>query len=191
MEKCIINKELLTHWGLSMKEAILLLALHEGFASKTVRAEPETENLSQRGFVITTPRKCSLTSKAMDFIESTQKEYHSLSNIPQEYTEMRSLWPAGLSHLGVDYRCSTLEIASQVKTLEKVVGRTLSPIDILTAAKRYISSHCDSQYLKTIKNFIIKEERDEDDSVKYSSDLLNYLEGDGFYEQQTNNFFFY
>lgn len=95
--------------------------------------------------------------------------------------ELRDLYPQGRKD-GTTYmwRGTTAEIAKKLKTLVVKYKYSFTREQVINATKEYVQSfNGNYRFMKLLKYFILKAEKDADDNVNTVSELMNIIENEG------------
>lgn len=137
------------------------------------------KNLFSEGSIVVSDKVKELVSTiAIDSDKSVidkDAEFIELAN------ELRELYPAGRKE-GTTYmwRGTTAEIAKKLKTLVVKYKYSFTREQVIKATKEYISSfNGNYKKMRLLKYFILKSERDADDSVNVISELMTLIENEG------------
>lgn len=156
---------------------------------KDVNVNQLTNSLVNKGIAdksILDSAKLVLSDKSTTLISSVLIDSDkSVENKDKEFEElgkkMQELYPKGRKS-GTTYywRGSLIEITKKLKTLVVKYKIDLDKDKILEATKSYVQSfNGDYTKMRLLKYFILKTEKDADDNIKVTSDLMTLIENSG------------
>ena len=144
-------------------------------------------NLFAEGNIVLSDKvKDLVTTIAIDSDKSVvdkDAEFIELAN------ELREMYPAGRKE-GTTYmwRGTTAEIAKKLKTLVVKYKYSFTREQVIKATKAYISSfNGDYRRMRLLKYFILKSEKDADDNINVTSDLMTLIENEGQLDAERND----
>lgn len=186
--KITIDQVILDKYNLSIEDFFILylsaknIDINKCAKSLVKRGLAEKSLFTEDKIVITCKIKNLITDIILESDKNTigkDEEFTALANKLQE------LYPSGRKD-GTSYmwRGTTAEIAKKLKTLVVKYGYTFSEEQAINATKNYIESHNGNyKTMRLLKYFILKSEKDADDNINTTSDLMTFIEN----EKDINN----
>ena len=194
MTTVCLNKKAAQQNGITIDEALLMLAIHN--KADLERAE---KALIQKG-LITAERNdlfqqvgWRLTNKGTELLDSvimdSDKEQESQDRLIQLATRLKEIFPKGKKD-GTNYYWAD-GVALIVRRLElffKKYGNKFTDEQIIQAAEKYVQGfNGNYQYMRLLKYFIFKEKIGANGEVEGDSELISYIENSGHEEDLRND----
>lgn len=194
MTTVCLNKKAAQQNGITIDEALLMLAIHN-----KADLEGAEKALIQKGF-ITAERNdlfqqvgWRLTNKGTEVLDSvimdSDKEQEPQDRLIQLATRLKEIFPKGKKD-GTSYYWAD-GVALIVRRLElffKKYGNKFTDEQIVQAAKKYVQGfNGNYQYMRLLKYFILKEKVGANGEVEGDSELISYIENAGQEENLRND----
>ena len=185
MTTVCLNKKAAQQNGITIDEALLMLAIHN--KADLERAE---RALVQKG-LITAERNdlfqqvgWRLTNKGTEVLDSvimdSDKEQEPQDRLIQLATRLKEIFPKGKKD-GTNYYWTegVALIVRRLKLFFKKYGNKFTDEQIIQAAEKYVQGFNGSyRYMRLLKYFIFKEEVGANGEVEGDSELISYIEND-------------
>ncbi len=179
-----IDQTILDKYNLSIEEFMVLY-----LNAKEIDIKQCTESIVAKGLadhnlfkdnniVVSGRIKDLLTTILIDSdkdVIDKDSEFINLAN------ELRELYPAGRKE-GTNYmwRGTTAEVAKKLKTLVVKYRYSFTREQVIKATKEYINSfNGNYKRMRLLKYFILKSEKDADDNINVTSELMTLIENEG------------
>ena len=186
MTTICLNKKAAQQNGITIDEALLMLAIHN--KADLERAE---KALIQKG-LITAERNdlfqqvgWRLTNKGTEVLDSvimdSDKEQEPQDRLIQLATKLKETFPKGKKD-GTNYYWTegVALIVRRLKLFFRKYGNKFTDEQIIQAAEKYAQGFNGSyQYMRLLKYFIFKEKVGANGAVEGDSELINYIENAG------------
>ena len=186
MTTVCLNKKAAQQNGITIDEALLMLAIHN--KADLERAE---KALVQKG-LITAERNdlfqqvgWRLTNKGTEVLDSvimdSDKEQEPQDRLIQLATRLKEIFPKGKKD-GTNYYWAdgVALIVRRLKLFFKKYGNKFTDEQIIQAAEKYVQGfNGNYQYMRLLKYFIFKEKVGANGEVEGDSELINYIENAG------------
>lgn len=183
-----LSKEACQSNGITLGEALLLLAIHN--EADLAKAQ---DALVQKGFITASRnnlfqpdgwRLTSLGSTVLDnvILDATTKSSKGTDDALLALArELKAIFPKGKRPGGNQYWAEgEVLIVRRLKLFFKKYGDNFDHQKIIQAAKDYVTSfNGNYTYMRTLKYFIFKEERGANGEVEGTSDLITKIENAG------------
>ena len=183
MTTICLNKKATQQNGITIDEALLMLAIHN--KADLERAE---RALVQKG-LITAERDglfqqvgWRLTNKGTEVLDSvimdSDKEQEPQDRLIQLATRLKEIFPKGKKD-GTNYYWTegVALIVRRLKLFFRKYGNKFTDEQIIQAAEKYVQGFNGSyQYMRLLKYFIFKEKVGANGEVEGDSELINYIE---------------
>lgn len=194
MTTVCLNKKAAQQNGITIDEALLMLAIHN--KADLERAE---KALIQKG-LITAERNdlfqqvgWRLTNRGTEVLDSvimdSDKEQEPQDRLIQLATRLKEIFPKGKKD-GTSYYWAD-GVALIVRRLElffKKYGNKFTDGQIIQAAEKYVQGfNGNYQYMRLLKYFILKEKVGANGEVEGDSELISYIENAGQEENLRND----
>lgn len=190
MATVCLNKEACKSIGVSLGEALLLLAIHnevdltkaedlliqKGFitANRNELFQSEGWRLTRTGARILEDAVCESEKSMTKTKAERKKELNSLTALAEK---LKAVFPEGKKRGTTQYWAEGPALIT--RRLDKFFdkyGRDWTDDQIVDAAQRYVSSfNGDYQFMRVLKYFLWKESSGANGTIEVSSDLYNYL----------------
>lgn len=194
MTTVCLNKKAAQQNGITIDEALLMLAIHN-----KVNLERAEKALIQKGF-ITAERNdlfqqvgWRLTNKGtevLDFvIMDSDKEQEPQDRLIQLATRLKKIFPKGKKD-GTSYYWAdgVALIIRRLNLFFKKYGNKFTDEQIVQAAEKYVQGfNGNYQYMRLLKYFIFKEKVGANGEVEGDSELISYIENAGQEENLRND----
>lgn len=194
MTTVCLNKEAAQQNGITIDEALLMLAIHN--KADLERAE---RALIQKG-LITAERNdlfqqvgWRLTNKGTEVLDSvimdSDKEQEPQDRLIQLATRLKEIFPKGRKD-GTNYYWAdgVALIVRRLKLFFKKYGDKFTDEQIIQAAEKYVQGfNGNYQYMRLLKYFIFKEMVGANGEVEGDSELISYIENAGQEENLRND----
>ena len=186
MTTICLNKKAAQQNGITIDEALLMLAIHN--KADLERAE---KALVQKG-LITAERNnlfqqvgWRLTNKGTEVLDSvimdSDKEQEPQDRLIQLATRLKEIFPKGKKD-GTNYYWTegVALIVRRLKLFFRKYGNKFTDEQIIQAAEKYVQGfNGNYRYMRLLKYFIFKEEVGANGEVEGGSELINYIENAG------------
>ena len=186
MTTVCLNKKAAQQNGITIDEALLMLAIHN--KADLERAE---KALIQKG-LITAERNdlfqqvgWRLTNKGTEVLDSvimdSDKEQEPQDRLIQLATKLKEIFPKGKKD-GTNYYWAdgVALIVRRLKLFFKKYGNKFTDEQIIQAAEKYVQGfNGNYQYMRLLKYFIFKEKVGANGEVEGDSELISYIENAG------------
>ena len=186
MTTVCLNKKAAQQNGITIDEALLMLAIHN--KADLERAE---KALVQKG-LITAERNdlfqqigWRLTNKGTEVLDyvimDSDKEQEPQDRLIQLATKLKETFPKGKKD-GTNYYWAegVALIVRRLKLFFKKYGNEFTDEQIVQAAEKYVQGfNGNYQYMRLLKYFIFKEKVGANGEVEGDSELINYIENAG------------
>ena len=186
MTTVCLNKKAAQQNGITIDEALLMLAIHN--KADMGRAE---KALIQKG-LITAERNdlfqqvgWRLTNKGTEVLDSvimdSDKEQEPQDRLIQLATKLKEIFPKGKKD-GTNYYWAegVALIVRRLKLFFKKYGNEFTDEQIVQAAEKYVQGfNGNYQYMRLLKYFIFKEKVGANGEVEGNSELISYIENAG------------
>lgn len=183
MTTICLNKKAAQQNGITIDEALLMLAIHN--KADLERAE---KALIQKG-LITAERNdlfqqvgWRLTNKGTEVLDSvimdSDKEQEPQDRLIQLATRLKEIFPKGKKD-GTNYYWAdgVALIVRRLKLFFKKYGNKFTDEQIIQAAEKYVQGfNGNYQYMRLLKYFIFKEKVGANGEVEGDSELISYIE---------------
>ena len=194
MTTVCLNKKAAQQNGITIDEALLMLAIHN--KADLERAE---KALVQKG-LITAERNdlfqqggWRLTNKGTEVLDSvimdSDKEQEPQDRLIQLATKLKEIFPKGKKD-GTNYYWAegVALIVRRLKLFFKKYGNEFTDEQIAQAAEKYVQGfNGNYQYMRLLKYFIFKEKVGANGEVEGDSELISYSENAGQEEDLKND----
>src|SRR5574344_1286502 len=194
MTTICLNKKAAQQNGITIDEALLMLAIHN--KADLERAE---KALIQKG-LITAERNdlfqqvgWRLTNKGTEVLDSvimdSDKEQEPQDRLIQLATKLKEIFPKGKKD-GTNYYWAdgVALIVRRLKLFFKKYGNKFTDEQIIQAAEKYVQGfNGNYQYMRLLKYFIFKEKVGANGEVEGDSELISYIENAGQEEDLRND----
>lgn len=186
MNTISLNKKAAEKNGISIDEAILLIAIHnkadldkamDSLISKGLITEEIDELFQQNGWRV--------TNKGNDVIDAvivdSDKKQEDDSKLISLATELKKLFPKGKKD-GTNYYWAEgiALIVRRLKLFFRKYGETYTDEQIINAARKYVEGfNGNYRYMRLLKYFIFKEKIGVAGEVEGDSELISYIENAG------------
>lgn len=194
MTTICLNKKAAQQNGITIDEALLMLAIHN-----KVDLERAERALVQKG-LITAERNdlfqqtgWRLTNKGADVLDSvimdSDKEQEPQDKITQLATRLKEIFPKGKKD-GTNYYWAegVALIVRRLRLFFKKYGNEFTDEQIIQAAEKYVQGfNGNYQYMRLLKYFIFKEKVGANGEVEGDSELISYIENSGQEEDLRND----
>ena len=194
MTTICLNKKATQQNGITIDEALLMLAIHN--KADLERAE---KALVQKG-LITAERNdlfqqigWRLTNKGTEVLDSvimdSDKEQEPQDRLIQLATKLKEIFPKGKKD-GTNYYWAegVALIVRRLKLFFKKYGNEFTDEQIVQAAEKYVQGfNGNYQYMRLLKYFIFKEKVGANGEVEGDSELISYIENAGQEEDLKND----
>ena len=194
MTTVCLNKKAAQQNGITIDEALLMLAIHN--KADLERAE---KALVQKG-LITAERNdlfqqigWRLTNKGTEVLDSvimdSDKEQEPQDRLIQLATKLKEIFPKGKKD-GTNYYWAegVALIVRRLKLFFKKYGNEFTDEQIAQAAEKYVQGfNGNYQYMRLLKYFIFKEKVGANGEVEGDSELISYIENAGQEEDLKND----
>ena len=194
MTTICLNKKAAQQNGITIDEALLMLAIHN--KADLERAE---KALVQKG-LITAERNdlfqqigWRLTNKGTEVLDSvimdSDKEQEPQDRLIQLATRLKETFPKGKKD-GTNYYWAegVALIVRRLKLFFKKYGNEFTDEQIVQAAEKYVQGfNGNYQYMRLLKYFIFKEKVGANGEVEGDSELISYIENAGQEEDLKND----
>ena len=194
MTTVCLNKKAAQQNGITIDEALLMLAIHN--KADLERAE---KALVQKG-LITAERNdlfqqigWRLTNKGTEVLDSvimdSDKEQEPQDRLIQLATRLKEIFPKGKKD-GTNYYWAegVALIVRRLKLFFKKYGNEFTDEQIVQAAEKYVQGfNGNYQYMRLLKYFIFKEKVGANGEVEGDSELISYIENAGQEEDLKND----
>ena len=186
MTTICLNKKAAQQNGITIDEALLMLAIHN--KADLERAE---RALVQKG-LITAERNdlfqqvgWRLTNKGTEVLDSvimdSDKEQEPQDRLIQLATRLKEIFPKGKKDGTNEYWTEGVAlIVRRLKLFFRKYGNKFTDEQIIQAAQKYVQGFNGSyRYMRLLKYFIFKEKVGANGGVEGDSELINYIENAG------------
>ena len=194
MTTVCLNKKAAQQNGITIDEALLMLAIHN--KADLERAE---KALVQKG-LITAERNdlfqqigWRLTNKGTEVLDyvimDSDKEQEPQDRLIQLATKLKEIFPKGKKD-GTNYYWAegVALIVRRLKLFFKKYGNEFTDEQIVQAAEKYVQGfNGNYQYMRLLKYFIFKEKVGANGEVEGDSELISYIENAGQEEDLRND----
>ena len=194
MTTVCLNKKAAQQNGITIDEALLMLAIHN--KADLERAE---KALVQKG-LITAERNdlfqqigWRLTNKGTEVLDyvimDSDKEQEPQDRLIQLATKLKEIFPKGKKD-GTNYYWAegVALIVRRLKLFFKKYGNEFTDEQIVQAAEKYVQGfNGNYQYMRLLKYFIFKEKVGANGEVEGDSELISYIENAGQEEDLKND----
>ena len=194
MTTICLNKKAAQQNGITIDEALLMLAIHN--KADLERAE---KALVQKG-LITAERNdlfqqigWRLTNKGTEVLDyvimDSDKEQEPQDRLIQLATKLKETFPKGKKD-GTNYYWAegVALIVRRLKLFFKKYGNEFTDEQIVQAAEKYVQGfNGNYQYMRLLKYFIFKEKVGANGEVEGDSELISYIENAGQEEDMKND----
>ena len=194
MTTVCLNKKAAQQNGITIDEALLMLAIHN--KADLERAE---KALVQKG-LITAERNdlfqqvgWRLTNKGTEVLDSvimdSDKEQEPQDRLIQLATKLKETFPKGKKD-GTNYYWAegVALIVRRLRLFLKKYGNEFTDEEIVQAAEKYVQGfNGNYQYMRLLKYFIFKEKVGANGEVEGDSELISYIENAGQEEDLKND----
>ena len=194
MTTVCLNKKAAQQNGITIDEALLMLAIHN--KADLERAE---KALVQKG-LITAERNdlfqqvgWRLTNKGTEVLDSvimdSDKEQEPQDRLIQLATRLKEIFPKGKKD-GTNYYWTegVALIVRRLKLFFRKYGNKFTDEQIIQAAEKYVQGfNGNYQYMRLLKYFIFKEKVGANGEVEGDSELISYIENAGQEEDLKND----
>lgn len=179
-----IDQTILDKYGITMEEFMILylsansVNIKDCSDSLLAKGLADKDLFSEGGIIVSDKIKELVHTIAIESDKSVidkDDEFLELAN------ELRELYPAGRKE-GTTYmwRGTTAEIAKKLKTLRVKYKYSFTREQAIKATKEYINSfNGNYKKMRLLKYFILKAEKDADDTVNVISELMTLIENEG------------
>lgn len=176
-----INEDACKKELLSPEEALILLSYYDTCSGLLTRKKLEERGLIELCRTVSGDTFYDLTKEGKAIllrilnnsnISRSQIDYINLAK------KLREIFPVGTKD-GTSYqwRGSTAEITSKLKTLSLKYDNSFTEEEAINATKAYVESfNGNYRYMRLLKYFILKNERDADDNLETKSQLMELIE---------------
>lgn len=179
-----IDQVVLDKHDLTISEFMVLYLMANKVSIKTCMDNLVAKGLAGRDLF--TEGSIVLSDKVKDLvstiaIDSDKSVIDKDAEFIELANELRELYPAGRKE-GTTYmwRGTTAEIAKKLKTLVVKYKYSFTREQVIKATKEYIGSfNGNYKKMRLLKYFILKSERDADDNVNVTSELMTLIENEG------------
>ena len=187
--KLTIDQTILDKHNISIGEFMILylsansIDIKECIESIIKKNLADRNLFSENSIVVSDKVKDLITTIIIDSDKNVidkDSEFLELAN------EMRELYPKGKKE-GTTYlwRGTTAEVAKKLKTLVVKYGYSFSKEQVLKATKEYVNSfNGNYKRMRLLKYFVLKSEKDADDSINIISELMSLIENEGQISEQ-------
>ena len=194
MTTICLNKKAAQQNGITIDEALLMLAIHnKAYLERAERA------LVQKG-LITAERNdlfqqvgWRLTNKGTEVLDyvimDSDKEQEPQDRLIQLATKLKETFPKGKKD-GTNYYWAegVALIVRRLKLFFKKYGNEFTDEQIVQAAEKYVQGfNGNYQYMRLLKYFIFKEKVGANGEVEGDSELISYIENAGQEEDLKND----
>lgn len=189
-----LNKYIARQNGVTIDEALLLLAIHN-----KVDLEGAEILLVQKGLITAErnenhqPIGWRITKKGAEILDSiildSDKEQEPQTKLIPLATKLKEIFPKGKKD-GTNYYWAegVALIVRRLRLFFRKYGNEYTDDQIIQAAEKYVQGfNGNYQYMKLLKYFILKEKVGANGEVEGESELINYIENAGQEENLSND----
>lgn len=171
--KITIDEKVCKKYGLSIEDVLYLF-----YASCCDNTVEHMDHMLKNEYIVQDRGNCIPTMRYYDLAQEisfeSDKEVPSKERCEKLASQMREFFPKGIKSGSAAWKGNIREISLRLQKFFKLYGSNWTDEEILNATQKYVEMHRDDYtYMRILKYFILKTDRNKDEEV---SELATILE---------------